>query len=115
MSPLVSALLGVTTARYSVQVYMYLAQTLVYLTVSLCMIDTTARLLVRCPLDPSARNVFFFFVRAWYFRHGSHHNTETRRQSFGSFSHRMHVRLSREALYCPCHISNVLIVILHVY
>lgn len=60
MSPLVSALLGVTTARYSVQVYMYLAQTLVYLTVSLCMIDTTARLLVRCPLDPSARNVFFF-------------------------------------------------------
>ena len=50
-------------------------------------------------------------IRASYFRQGSHHSTETRLLLLGSLSHRNQVRLSWGALYCPCHLSKVLIVV----
>ena len=52
-------------------------------------------------------------IQASYFRQGSHHSMEMRLLSLGSLSHRNQVRLSWWVLYCPCHLSKVLIVIWH--
>ena len=63
------------------------------------------------PWIHALENFFCPLIQALYFRQDSHHSTETRLQSLGSLSHRNQVRLSWGALYWPCHLSKVLIVI----
>ena len=58
------------------------------------------------------RNFFWPLIRASYFRQSSHHSTKTRLLSLQSLSHRNQVRFLWGALYCSCHISKVLTVIM---